>query len=89
MKDLESIKLNYAKNMYNTLCDELSLKQYSKLMGGSMLYIDKATLAKKLFKSKNVQYCANVILFILNNDGSGLDQLQKHNINNHLQSRLS
>jgi len=49
------------KRLYDTLVDELTLKQYTKLMGGSMDYWSKALRAKQVSKSKRVHLLADQI----------------------------
>ncbi len=81
-------KLSLAKSHYDTMIDELSLSQFTKLMGNDFSMVSRAAKAKKLSKSKNVHFCANCILYLLNNDKSGLDALQIDNINKHIDVRL-
>lgn len=54
--------MNSVKSLYEQLVNELSLKQYSKLMGGDMTYKSKAKRAKTVSKSKIVHALANTII---------------------------
>jgi hypothetical protein len=70
------------KRIYQTLVDELSLKQYAKLIGGGTTsYWFLAHEAKVISKSKNVHYCANAIQYLITGESNHLDALQKHNLN--------
>jgi hypothetical protein len=81
MNTKRQVDWNRVKSLYETLTDELSLAQYSKLMGGSMEYLDKARRAKEVSKSKNVHYLANAIEYLITGTSNGLDALQKDNLN--------
>lgn len=48
--------------LYNQLTSKLSLKQYTKLMGGDMSYRSKAERAKLVSKSKQVHILADIII---------------------------
>jgi hypothetical protein len=69
------------KTIYNRLVDELSLKQYVKLIGGVMSYTDKAKRAKKVSKSKKVHTLADIILSL-----DSMDSLQRFMLNKRLRN---
>jgi cell division protein FtsB len=54
--------LRRMKELYSTLTEILSLKQFTTLMGGDMSYKSKAERAKRVSKSKRVHCLADQII---------------------------
>ena len=86
-KLIRNIKASMALESYNSLVDEISLKQLVAMTLNDHSLVARAHKIKKISKNKGVWYLANRILFLLGNDSTGLDALQIHNINQQIESR--
>ena len=50
------------KSLWSQICEHLSFSQYTKTMGGDMLYVSKARVAMRVSKSKKVHALANRLI---------------------------
>lgn len=80
------IKLGLAKEYYDCMVEQLSLKQYVKLIESDHSMYSRAVKTKAITKCKNTLFLANCIIYLLNNDKSGLDALQIDNVNARLRA---